>query len=403
MDKLKVVWICHFSNQEIQDILKPSKRVAEIAPWINHLIKRFEDQHDVELHIVAPHANIGADQQFELRGITYHIFSATLPFGGISFRGFNRCLVWFNWIFRFYFSKAIIRRIVTSINPDIIHLHGAENAYYSSSILQFEKKYPILITIQGFISHSTQRDFATRLRIKYEQKIIKTFRHFGYRTRTMGNDIRKINPNAILHWHHYPVKSITPIAAVKKYDVVFFARIDKDKGIEDLLRAIAIIKKDKPDIKVCVIGGGYVARLKKQYPELSESVTWAGCLQEQADVHQLAASARISVLPTYHDIIPGTIIESMFLKLPVIAYDVGSIHEINDHDESVTLVNKGDVEGLAKAIMMLLSDETSQKDKAEKGYIRIGEMFDNSTVFGDLCRAYREVVSSFRSKAKTGG
>jgi glycosyltransferase involved in cell wall biosynthesis len=206
-----------------------------------------------------------------------------------------------------------------------------------------------------------------------------------------------------LHWHNYPVKSITPIAASKIYDVVFFARIDRDKGIEDLLRAIAIIKKDKPDIKVCVIGGGYVARLKKHYPELSGNVTWAGCLQAQADVHQVAASARISVLPTYHDIIPGTIIESLFLKLPVVAYDVGSIHEVNDHDEVITLVKKGDVEGLAKAMLNLLDDEARQKEIAEKGCTRAGEMFDNRTVFGDLCRAYREVVSSFRSKAKTGG
>jgi glycosyltransferase involved in cell wall biosynthesis len=219
----------------------------------------------------------------------------------------------------------------------------------------------------------------------------------------MGEDIRKINPYAILHWHHYPVIEILPKETNKRFDVVYFARIEKDKGIDDLLQAISIIRVEKPDIRVCVIGGGYVDKLKKQYIDLTENVTWYGCLPTQDDVHLLASTAKVSVLPTYHDIIPGTIVESMFLKLPVVAYDVGSIHEVNDHDEIITLVRKGDVEELAKAIRKLLSDETSQKEKAEKGYKRACEMFDKSRVMEDLLRAYGEVISCFRKTSGLAG
>ena len=49
-----------------------------------------------------------------------------------------------------------------------------------------------------------------------------------------------------------------------------------------------------------------------------------------------AINARICVLPTYHDILPGTILESMFMKLPVIAYDVTGLSELNDKGQSVS-------------------------------------------------------------------
>ena len=55
-----------------------------------------------------------------------------------------------------------------------------------------------------------------------------------------------------------------------------------------------------------------------------------GFLKSQQDIYEHAIHSRIYVLPTYHDIIPGTIIESMFMKLPGIAYAVGGIPELNE-------------------------------------------------------------------------
>lgn len=393
--KFRVVWICHFSNQEIMDILQPIPRGNMRAPWITLLAEIFEDQSDVELHIISPHSNINGSRRFVLRGVHYHFFSSTIPFSKNKFRGFGHCLAFFNRLTRFHFFKSKIQDIVTNINPDVIHLHGTENPYYSASVLGFKDVYPVLITIQGFISHSLQKNATTRSRTYYEKRIIKTFNHFGYRTKTMGKHIHELNPRAVLHWHWYPVRVAIAEPMEKEFDVVFFARITKDKGIEDLLRAVAIIREKKPSLRVRIIGGNCPRKLKNQYAYLENTVDWVGFIPTQDSLHQLASSAKISVLPTYHDIIPGTIIESMYLKLPVVSYDVGSIHEINDHQEIITLVKKGDVEGLANAILSLLNDEISQKEKADKGYKRAFEMFDNSNIYNDLMHAYRAVVSSF--------
>ena len=394
--KLKVVWLCYFSNEFVQDQLRPIKRIGEIAPWINSLIKLFENNNEIELHIVSQHEWISGYKRFISKGITFHFFNKGMPVIGRHWPSIFPFDFWNDY----FFIKKHIRHIVKRVNPDIIHLHGAENEF-SSSILQFHNIYPVFITVQGFINKSSVKSKRAQRRTIREFEIYKTYKHYGIRTETMGKDIKYLSPHAVLHWHSYPNNEIKTQIAEKKYDLVFFARVTKEKGIEDLLEAVSIIKKDKADISLCVIGEGKTDGLKKLAADLniSENIYWAGFLPTQDDVHKLASQARISVLPTYHDIISGTILESLFLKLPVVAYDVGSIHEVNNHEEIISLVDKQNVVGLAKKIIALLRDTKLQNERADKGYRRTVEMFTTSynQIRDDLLNAYSKVIKDFKN------
>ena len=394
-NKLKVLWFCYFSNYEVQEILKPFKRVAEIAPWINDMIPLFENNDQVELHILSQHEWISGYQHFLKDGAFYHFINKGMPFIGRHWPGFFRFDQWSN----FYHLKKNAARLVNKINPDIIHLHGAENEF-CTAITQFQGKYPIFITIQGYIHKTTiPHTKAIQKRSQKELEIIKTFKHFGYRTETMGKEPKALNPNAVLHWHSYPMKPIYPHEAEKQYDIVFFARMSKDKGIEDLLEAIAIIKKEKPDISLCAIGGGKTEALKRLADELGidRNVFWAGFLPTQDDVHKMASAAKVSVLPTYHDIEPGTIVESMFLNLPVISSDIGFVLEINREQEVISVARKGDVKGLADTIIFLLNNDKLREEKGQMGRDRAMEMFNagHDEIRQDILNAYHAVIEDF--------
>jgi hypothetical protein len=54
----------------------------------------------------------------------------------------------------------------------------------------------------------------------------------------MGKDVRAINPQAELHWINYTVPKLDVLDVKKTHDLVFYARICKDKGIEDLILAL---------------------------------------------------------------------------------------------------------------------------------------------------------------------
>lgn len=389
--KIKVVWLCYFTNSAIQEKLKPFRKVDEIAPWIGNLIPLFENEESIELHIISQHRWIPWHKSFRKNGITYHFINKGIPLSGRHWPGFFR----FDLLTNDFLFKRKIARIIKKINPDIIHLHGAENEF-SASIMQFHNKYPVFITIQGFINKSSAKSSFIEKRKQDELKIIRMFKNFGVRTTTMADDVRLINPNAILHWHPYRMRTIEPDNIKKKYDLVYFARMTKDKGIEDVLRAVAIIKNIKPNISLCAMGAGKIDAFRKLASELGieNNVYWAGFLPTQNDLHRLASSARISVLPTYHDIIPGTIIESMFLGIPVVSYDVGSIHEVNQNDIIISLIEKGDIEGLAKQITRLLNDENILKDRSRKGIERAMKMFGNpdEEIRLTLINIYKEIV-----------
>lgn len=391
---MKIAWICHFSNIEIQTLLHSGIIRQEMAPWISQLAKQFENENSIELHIIAPDNHISGYKYLYLRNIHYHFYNSNIYIFGYDLLNIYNINIYINY----FVNKLFINKIINKIKPNLIHLHGVECAYYSSSIFQFKNKYPIFITVQGFISKTVilKINRLLKYRIAVERKILGKFNHFGYRTITMGNHIRLFNPNAILHWHGYPIADITPIDIKKEYDIVFFARVCKDKGVEDLLKALVIIKQKMPDVKLCIIG-----ERQPEFVNIAEdlringNIFWAGFLPSQSDVHLLASKARISVLPTYHEIISGTIIESMFLKLPVVAYAVGSIPEINDKEQYISLIPKGNVEALAEKVHYLLVNPGLLEVQAQKAYKRAQEMFDNSKIINDLLIAYKEVIEDF--------
>jgi glycosyltransferase involved in cell wall biosynthesis len=399
-NRLKVVWICHFSNSNIQGKLKINHRIPEFAPWITLLIELFKNE-NIELHIISPHEYLKSYKTFSDNNIYYHFYNSGIPFWGRHWPAIFK----FDYLTGFFTNKLIVRKIVSKIHPDIIHLHGAENAYYSSSILQFIKKYPLMVTIQGFIGSSSNKSSRqVQQKINCEKKILQSIQNFGIRARFMEYTIHSNNREARFFWHNYPInKPSYTISEKSQYDLVYFARISKDKGIEDLLKAVYIIKKQIPSLTLLVIGHAnqkytsFLVELCKQY-NILQSIEWKGFIETQEKMYEIVSKAKISVLPTHHDIIPGTVIESMFMKLPVVSYAVGGLPDINEKGECIKLVNKSDVNGLAEAIVELLFNNELRKELAENAYQRANEMYNNSEIPFNLIKAYTTIIDNFKNK-----
>jgi glycosyltransferase involved in cell wall biosynthesis len=395
---LKVAWICHFHNESLNRKLILRRKIHEFAPWISQLISIFENDKEIELHIIAPHNGIKKDQCFMSNGISYYFYSVGLPIH----KKYNLSII--DLLTNYFNPKRKVKKYIDLIKPDLIHLYGAENAYYSSTIFQFKEKYPILVSIQGFLFNTLlNKSLSIRKRIHIEEKILVGFSHYGIRTNFMAQEVRKYNSAANLHWHWYPIFVPNDLSELhrtsKEFDLVYFARITKDKGIEDLILAIQNIKLWKPDVQVVVIGEGepdYTDHLIKQCQELnlSTNIYWAGFIPTQIELFRLCSKARICVLPSYYDIIPGTVIESMLLKIPVIAYNVGGIPEINRDQEVIKLVQKGDIIGLSEVICELLKDQDELVHLKELAFLRAQEMFDRNSIRADIIKAYYSILEN---------
>jgi glycosyltransferase involved in cell wall biosynthesis len=398
---MRVVWLCHFANQQMKNYFNSSK-LKEFAPWINNLLELFKDTPEIELHVVAPNVFSNKDLSLIKDGITYHFYKYTfIPQDNLFLKNVGSILHLENRT-NFSFIKQKIETIITKVNPDIIHLHGAENPYYSAGILTLINKYPTITTIQGFIRNTLIINKQIRQRIHIEEEIIKKSIHFGTRTNEMSKIIFNINPSAILHFHNYPITFPTVVKDKNTYsdfDIVFFSRVTKDKGIEDLLNAVLIIKNAKPDISLHIIGAvsksykKYLVNIIREY-KIEENVHLIGFMPTQNDIYKQCLKAKVSVLPTYHDILPGTIIESMLMKIPVVAYAVGGIPDINIHNENIILVEKQNVHKLAEKILLLLNDEKKRNQLSEEAYNYAIRKFDNNLVKEDILIAYHKILRS---------
>lgn len=134
-------------------------------------------------------------------------------------------------------------------------------------------------------------------------------------------------------------------------------RVDPEKGIDVLIRAIARLPKDLCRLRI--VGTGkeeYVGELQRLIAEegIAEIVEWAGFKE---DVYREIRKADICVAPSVGMESFGlNIIEFMSQGRPVIASSNGAQREILTDDHDGILVEPGNVEALAEAIQRLAED-----------------------------------------------
>jgi glycosyltransferase involved in cell wall biosynthesis len=370
-NKIKIVWICHFTNSEVQNKLPLWRGINEFAPWVTNLAKGFENNKDIELHIVSPHEYLKRSKNLNIRNIHYHFIPFGIPFWHRHWPGIFKLVIYPNY----YFFRRKVKKTIKQIKPDLINLIGAENAYYSSSILDFKKDYPILITIQGFISQlkgEIMLHLDLKKRMDVEEQILRTFKYYGGE-QDSSTYISSYNSNHVFFRFYFPANEVLALKTKdngKLYDCIYFGRLSKEKGVEDFVKIIAEIKSKKPEIKACIVGGGNMNPLFTIAKELncSNNIDFKGFVITQKELYEIVKASKVFLAPPYFERLSSTIREAMFLKVPVVAYATGGIPYINEFDENIYLVKTGDYQEMARRTILLLENKSLRNDLAEKAY-----------------------------------
>lgn len=170
----------------------------------------------------------------------------------------------------------------------------------------------------------------------------------------------------------------------KKFDLVFAARLEKNKGIRLLLEAIRNIKLQNPIIKLLIIGNGplkdEILRHIREY-KLENNVFLSGWLETLGDVAGAYNSARIFVNPSFNEGGPRVVLEAMACGLPIISTRVGLVPDIVKDGENGLLADWNPAE-IAEKILLLLSSREPQRTFSLAGIELIKQFERKSAIKG---------------------
>jgi glycosyltransferase involved in cell wall biosynthesis len=154
------------------------------------------------------------------------------------------------------------------------------------------------------------------------------------------------------------------------FDACFVGRLEKGKGIVDLVAIWRIISDEIPAAKLAMIGTGsdkdhLVSLIKRD--RLTKNVVLCGFVDEK-EKFEVMQRSKLLVLPSYVDAKPIAILEAMSCGVPVVAYDLPALRSIWQQD--IVYVPQGDIESFAKTVLELLEDPQRRLALSRRGLSR---------------------------------
>jgi glycosyltransferase involved in cell wall biosynthesis len=177
--------------------------------------------------------------------------------------------------------------------------------------------------------------------------------------------------------------------------VALVARMLKDKGINELVEAARILKKEGHMLRVLLAGAPdpenptSIAEERLRAWHREGVIEWLGQVD---DVGALWAGAHIAVLPSYYEGLPKSLLEAAACGRPMVATDVSGCREIVKEGETGLLVPVGDAQALARAIASLAKDADLRRRLGGAARRRVEENYAESVVVAETLALYRSLL-----------
>lgn len=170
------------------------------------------------------------------------------------------------------------------------------------------------------------------------------------------------------------------------------ARLVPVKAIHLFLQAATGVLRRHPEAVFVIVGDGELrAELEAQSRQLGieQSVRFLGF---RADLPQIYADLDCKVLCSLNEGLPVAIIEALASACPVVATDVGSVHELIQSDHSGVLVPCGDIEGIVAGINSVLENPDRAAQWGQNGRARVYPFLDAVRLVDDIEALYYNIL-----------
>jgi glycosyltransferase involved in cell wall biosynthesis len=166
------------------------------------------------------------------------------------------------------------------------------------------------------------------------------------------------------------------------------------KGYEVMLQALPVIRAAIPDVRYLIVGRGdasYETMLRSlaRAQGVEDCVRFGGF---QESVFPCLAALDVYVHPAIMEGFGIAVLEAMATRKPVVATTAGGLPEIVQDGETGALVQPGDRDALARAVIQLLRNPSKRRELGEAGRLRVEQAFTVETMMDRLVEGYGAVL-----------
>ena len=293
-----------------------------------------------------------------------------------------------------YRAWKSLASIIRTFQPDVIQANAGDTLKYAVfSKLLFNWKQPILFRNASEVGRYLNSSFQKR------------YNSFLYRKVDRVASVSKVSEKDLLQ--HFPFlkgkTEVLPIGLEPKKQtkqislepkstkhIIHVGGFSFEKNHKGLLRIFSMVLEKKTNIHLHLVGDG---PMRKEIEEevrklnLQNNITFYGFVNNPLSFIE---AADVLVLPSIIEGLPGVLLEAMYCKKPVVAYNVGGISEIVNRETGV-LIDKGDESSFYKAILQSLNSKNA--DQINAAYSLVTEHFMNKEIALKFVNSYRKIVS----------
>jgi len=313
-----------------------------------------------------------------------------------------------------------IFKSLKEIQTDVVHMHTPPRFFPEATTFFykfFKRKVPLVITnhspiseglisleravyifhnhlIQRWVHKNVQRIIVQGEAAKKElsQMILKDiFQSFSRKIRIIPNgvDCEVFDPRK------YRARNARKKFGILEENVIIFiGRLVKYKGVDYLLKALQLIKRDLQDVILVIVGDGAQKRHLEalcQKLDIHPNVRFLGWLPYE-DIPLILSLASVLVYPSVNEGVTTVVLEAMSMAKPVVVTNAGCIPDVVQDGQTGFVVKTRNVPQLADAVLSILSDKKLAFLMGRHGRRLIQEKYSWNIIAKQHLKVYEEAL-----------
>nr|WP_319555498.1 glycosyltransferase family 4 protein [uncultured Vibrio sp.] len=283
-----------------------------------------------------------------------------------------------------HFTKAHSKSVTQ--NCTLIHVHEGR-AIYWALIQHMLYGTPYIVTRR--IDNALKKKWLANLAYSKAEAVVGLSTEIVQRVKDAYPALQthKIPSSPV----QYPVSEKT-VKSIKqrfpgKFLVIQAANMLKHKGFDVTISAAKTLEESGLPVQFCLLGDGPERRTFEQQANGLSNVSFEG---KQSNMGDWFSAADLQIHPSYTEGLGSVILEGMSAGLPVIGSNTGGIPDIIEHGYNGFLIEPGNADALADAIVSLYEDEQKRAGFIQNGIKKL-ETFDIRYTSQQYLELYKKI------------